>query len=262
MNNKFKGKIALVTGGSRGIGFACAMKLAEQGASVFLASSNPERLQKASEIIREKTSCESAFHAADLRIMEGCQDTADSLMKHFNRCDILINSAGATKGGIFPEQPDEEMLDGFALKFHSAVRLSRMLWPELKKNSGCVINIVGGFSRTPSKDFMVGGAVNAALGNFSKALANQGLQDDVNVNWVHPGPTVTERLQEIFETKARQQNLKVHEIQEKTIASEGLRRLGEPEDVAELVVFLCSPQARHIHGTGISVDGGGSKGYY
>mgnify|MGYP001476962248 FL=1 len=145
MNKKLKGKIALVTGGSRGIGFSCAMKLAEQGASVFLASSNPERLQKASEIIREKTSCESAFHAADLRNMEGCQDTVDSLMKHFNRCDILINSAGATKGGIFPEQPDEEMLDGFALKFHSAVRLSRMLWPELKKNSGCVINIVGGF---------------------------------------------------------------------------------------------------------------------
>ena len=101
MNKKLKGKIALVTGGSRGIGFACAMKLAEQGASVFLASSNPERLQKASELIREKTSCESAFHAADLRNMEGCQDTADSLMKHFNRCDILVNSAGATKGGIF-----------------------------------------------------------------------------------------------------------------------------------------------------------------
>ena len=262
MTQKLEGKIALVTGGSRGIGFACAMKLAEKGVKVFLAASNPERLQQTSETIRTKTSRESGFHAADLRNLEGCRQTADALIKHFNRCDILINSAGATKGGIFPGQPDEEMVDGFALKFHSAVRLSRMLWPELKKNRGCVINIVGGFSRTPSNDFMVGGAVNAALGNFSKALANQGLKDDVNVNWIHPGMTVTERLKETFETRARQQNLSPQEIQDNAVASEGLRRLGEPEDVAELVAFLCSPQARHIHGTGISIDGGGSKGYY
>ena len=109
---------------------------------------------------------------------------------------------------------------------------------------------------------MVGGSVNAALANFTKALANQGLKDDVNVNWIHPGMTVTERLKETFETRAAQQNLSREQVQENAVAAEGLRRLGEPEDVAELVAFLCSPQARHIHGTGISVDGGGSKGYY
>ncbi len=125
-----------------------------------------------------------------------------------------------------------------------------------------MINIVGGFARTPSSDFMVGGSVNAALANFTKALANQGLKDDVNVNWIHPGMTVTERLKETFETRAAQQNLSREQVQENAVAAEGLRRLGEPEDVAELVAFLCSPQARHIHGTGISVDGGGSKGYY
>ena len=125
-----------------------------------------------------------------------------------------------------------------------------------------MINIVGGFARTPSSDFMVGGSVNAALANFTKALANQGLKDDVNVNWIHPGMIVTERLKETFETRAVQQNLNREQVQENAVAAEGLRRLGEPEDVAELVAFLCSPQARHIHGTGISVDGGGSKGYY
>ena len=184
------------------------------------------------------------------------------MMKEFGQCDMLINSAGATKGGLFPDQPDEEMLDGFALKFHAAVRLSRFLWPHLKQSKGTVINIVGGFARTPSSDFMVGGSVNAALANFTKALANQGLKDDVNVNWIHPGMTVTERLKETFETRAAQQNLSREQVQENAVAAEGLRRLGEPEDVAELVAFLCSPQARHIHGTGISVDGGGSKGYY
>ena len=124
------------------------------------------------------------------------------------------------------------------------------------------MNIVGGFARTPASDFMVGGAVNAALANFTKALADQGLKDDVNVNWIHPGLTETERLQSIFEGRADQQNRTVAEIREETVAIEGLRRLGKPEDVAALVAFLCDPQARHIHGTGIALDGGGSKGYY
>lgn len=258
----FSDKSAFVAGGSKGIGYACALRLAEGGANIFLAASNEERLRSASADIKRKTGVETGVHAADLRQLDNCIQAADALIGLFGGCDILINAAGATKGGIFPEQPDEEMLDGFTLKFHAAVRLSRLLWPQLKKSSGCVVNIVGGFARTPASDFMVGGAVNAALANFTKALADQGLKDDVNVNWIHPGLTETERLQSIFEARADQQNRTVEEIREETIAAEGLRRLGKPEDVAELVAFLCDPHARHVHGTGIALDGGGSKGYY
>tara|TARA_B100000949_G_scaffold58578_1_gene51780 strand:+ start:131 stop:916 length:786 start_codon:yes stop_codon:yes gene_type:complete len=258
----FKNKTAFVTGASKGIGYACALRLAEGGAKVFLSSSNEERLRKASQEINKKTGVEVGFHASDLRQLNGCIEAAETLIDTFGGFDILINSAGATKGGIFPDQPDEEMVDGFALKFFSAVRLCRLLWPELKKSNGCVVNIVGGFARTPASDFIVGGVVNAALANFSKALANQGLKDDVNVNWIHPGLTETERLQTTFGTRADQQNRSVEEIREEMVIAEGIRRLGKPEDVAELVTFLCSSQARHIHGTGISVDGGGSKGYY
>ena len=257
----FEGKTAFVSGGSKGIGFACALRLAQGGANIFLAASNQDRLERAAAQISE-AGVETAFHAADLRELTGCEEATKALLGAFGGCDILINAAGATKGGIFPEQPDEELLDGFALKFHGAVRLCRLLWPELKKSSGSVVNIVGGFARTPASDFMVGGAVNAALANFTKALADQGLKDDVNVNWIHPGLTETERLQAIFAARAEQQDKTVDEIREEAIAGEGLRRLGKPEDVAELVAFLCSPQARHIHGSGIALDGGGSKGYY
>ena len=258
----FKNKTAFVTGASKGIGYACALRLAEGGANVFLSSSNDERLRKASQEINKKTGVKVGFHASDLRQLNGCIEAAETLIDTFGGFDILINSAGATKGGIFPDQPDEEMVDGFALKFFSAVRLCRLLWPELKKSHGYVVNIVGGFARTPASDFIVGGVVNAALANFSKALAHQGLKDDVNVNWIHPGLTETERLQAIFETRANQQNRSVEKIREEIVIAEGIRRLGKPEDVTELVTFLCSSQARHIHGTGISVDGGGSKGYY
>ena len=260
--NRFEGKIAFVSGGSKGIGLACASRLASEGARIFLSASHAERLEAAVAAVREAGASDAASHVSDLRTLDGCNEAAAACVNLFGGCDILIHSAGATKGGIFPEQPDEEMLDGFTLKFHGGVRLARALWPSLKASRGTVVNIVGGFARTPAADFMVGGAVNAALANFSKALAEKGLQDDVNVNWIHPGLTVTERLETILSDRAAQQGKTVEQMQEELVLAEGIRRLGRPEDVAELVAFLCSPGARHLHGTGIALDGGGSKGYW
>ena len=256
------GKAAFVSGGSKGIGLASARRLAADGADVFLAASHADRLRAAAAAISAESGRRAAWHAADLRTLEGCAAAHKAALDAFGGVDILVNSAGATKGGAFPDQPDEEMIDGFALKFHGAVRLCRLLWPTLKERRGTVVNIVGGFARTPASDFMVGGAVNAALANFSKALAAQGLRDDVNVNWIHPGLTVTERLEEIFTMRAGQQGKTRDEIERQSIKDEGLRRLGQPEDVANLVAFLCAPASRHIHGAGIPIDGGGSKGYY
>jgi len=260
--NRFDGIVAFVSGGSKGIGLACARRLALEGARLFLASSHAGRLESAAEAVRTSGAPEAAFHAADLRTLDGCMAAARACIDRFGGCNILVHSAGATKGGIFPEQPDEEMLDGFALKFHGGVRLARALWPSLKASRGTVVTIVGGFARTPAADFMVGGAVNAALANFSKALAEKGLQDDVNVNWIHPGLTVTERMERILADRAAQQGKTVEQIQNQLISAEGIRRLGRPEDIAELVAFLCSPEARHLHGTGIALDGGGAKGYW
>ena len=259
---RFEGKTVFVSGGSKGIGLACAKRMASEGSNVFLVASNTERLKSAMETIRALDATEIDFHATDLRTEDGCNAAVAACLDRFGGCDIFIHSAGATKGGIFPDQPDEEMLDGFALKFHAGVRLARALWPSLKQSHGTVVNIVGGFARTPAADFMVGGAVNAALANFTKALAEKGLQDDVNVTWIHPGLTTTERLETIFADRAEQQDKSLEQIQQEAVAAEGIRRLGCPEDVSELVAFLCSPEARHIHGGGISIDGGGAKGYW
>ncbi|MGI9436205.1 MAG: SDR family oxidoreductase, partial [Geminicoccaceae bacterium] len=227
-----------------------------------LLASNEGRLKNAAERIQTETGGRVAYHAVDLRTLRGGEDAHRSIVGALGGCGILVNSAGATKGGVWPEQPDEEWEDGFALKFYSAVRLARLFWPTLAAAHGTVINIVGGFARTPAADFMVGGVVNAALSNFSKALAAQGLRDDVNVNWVHPGLTVTERLDQIFEGRAKQQGKTRDQVEKETIAHEGIRRLGQPEDVASLVAFLCSDEGRHIQGTAVQIDGGGTPGYY
>ena len=259
---EFKGKVALISGGSKGIGFSCAKRLASEGSDIFLLSSNQSNLDKASQHLKDKFRVKVGYESTDLSSLNGCQSAVSGLLKSFGRCDVFIHSAGATQGGIFPNQPDEDMIDGFALKFHAAVRLTRLLWEDLKKSHGTVINIVGGYARTPSSDHMVGGSVNAALANFSKSLAGQGLKDDVNVNWIHPGMIQTERLEKLFRDRAKQQNKSIDQIKDQSISSEGLRRLGEPDDVASLVAFLCRKEARHIQGAGITIDGGGTKGFF
>ena len=122
---KLSGKNAFISGSSRGIGLACAKALAEQGANVFLVATNEVLLKEATSAIQERSAVQVGFHAVDLRTLEGCQQASNAFNKSFGQADILVNSAGATKGGIFPEQSDEEMIDGFALKFHGAVRLCR-----------------------------------------------------------------------------------------------------------------------------------------
>ena len=260
MTDALDGQIAVVTGASRGIGRAIVTRLGAAGCDLVLAARDGDALAGIANSLRQDGR-RAEVAAGDLRTLAGCTAVRDTAVA-LGRVDILVNCAGATQGGAFEEVDDDVWQDGFALKFFAAVRLSRLLWPQLRDSHGTVINIVGGFARTPDPDFAIGGAVNAALANFTKALAGQGLRDDVNVNAIHPGMTVTERLAEILETRAKQAGKSVDEMRRESIAREGIRRLGQPEDVADLVAFLCSPAARHINGTAIAVDGGGTPGVY
>jgi NAD(P)-dependent dehydrogenase (short-subunit alcohol dehydrogenase family) len=262
MAKEFAGKLVVVTGGSRGIGRAIAAAFAAEGAQTVLASSSSENLATAAKGIAAASGQEPMTIAADLRTLAGCQQVFESVKSKFNRCDILVNSAGATKAGNFLELSDEIWLDGYALKFFGCVRLCRLFWPMLREAHGNVINIDGGAARTPGADFTIGGSVNAAMANFSQALSKLGLKDDVNVNVVHPGTTDTERTNQLIEQRAKASGRTFEELRQENIAKSGLRRMGTPEDIAALTLFLCGPQARHIQGTAIAVDGGGTPGVY
>lgn len=259
---KLENKVAVITGGSKGIGREIALGLAREGVSCMLAARTDSHLADAARSISSETEATVETTAGDLRTEEGCVALHDRAVDHFGRVDILVNSAGATKAGPFLDLDDDTWLDGFALKFHGAVRLSRLFWPELKTSEGTVINIVGGLARTPTPDVMIGGAVNAALANFSKALAGQGLRDNVNVNTIHPAQTRTERHHTLMAARAEAAGTTPDEFERRIIDKQGVRRLAEPEDIANLAVFLCLPESRHITGTSISVDGGGTSGLF
>jgi NAD(P)-dependent dehydrogenase (short-subunit alcohol dehydrogenase family) len=259
---ELEGKVAVVTGGSRGIGKAIARRLADDGADVVIAARTAATLEATAEEIAAATGRWVDPVPADLSALDGCEVLHREATARFDHIDILVNCAGATKSGHFLELSDELWRDGFDLKFFGAVRLCRLFWPHLAASHGSVVHIVGGMARTPNPNFAIGGAVNAALANFGKALAGLGLVDDVNVNMVHPGQTQTERLTEMMADQAARQGTTADQVLAEAIQRQGIRRLGTPEDVAELVAFLCGPQARHVHGTAISVDGGATRSLF
>jgi 3-oxoacyl-[acyl-carrier protein] reductase len=253
-------KTALVTGASKGIGQAIATRLAADGADVALVARDAAALQAVANEISSRHGVKAIAIASDLATHDGCQTAAERVIAGFGGLDILVNCAGDTKAGAFPAQPDEDWMSGFSLKFFGAVRLTRLLWEHLKARNGTVINIGGAAAYTPAPGFMIGGAVNAALAHFTKALSKQGLIDDVNVNIVHPGATETERMEMLIKQEAAASGLSEAEVRRRNHERAGIRRLGVPADVAEAVAFLCSQRARHIQGVGIAIDGGATPG--
>lgn len=262
MSGTFEGKLVVVSGGSRGIGRGIGAAFAAQGATVVLAASSQANLDRAAAEIARGGGVHPEVCAADLRTLAGCEQVAKQVMARHGRCDILVNSAGATKAGAFLGLPEEAWQDGFALKFFGCVNLCRLFWPMLKIAHGHVVNIIGGAARTPDPEFLIGGSVNAAMANFTKGLAGLGKRDGVNVNAILPGMTETERVGQLFAQRAQASGLTVDEVRAQQIAKDGIARLGKPEDVAALALFLCSESARHIQGTAIAVDGGATPGLY
>ena len=186
-------KIALITGASQGIGASIAKVLNKVKIKVILVARSRKNLKQIQKNLTYPKY--SKIISKDLRSLYACK----SLNKKVKKINFLINVAGATKGGHFEKLSDKLWDDGFNLKFKSALRLSRIFWPTLKRNKGKIINIGGGAGawEKPLRTFMIGGAVNAALNHFSKSLALQGKIDKVSVSIINPGMTLTSRLEKL-----------------------------------------------------------------
>jgi NAD(P)-dependent dehydrogenase (short-subunit alcohol dehydrogenase family) len=174
MAKEFDGKIALVTGGSRGIGRAIAAAFAREGAETVLVASSATNLAAAADAIAKSGAKTPLTVQADLRQPDQCERVFTTVRDKLGRLDILVNNAGATRAGNFTDLSEEMWQDGFALKFFGCVRLCRHFWPMLKASQGHVISVIGGAARTPDPGFLIGGSVNAAMHNFTKGLSALG----------------------------------------------------------------------------------------
>ncbi len=258
MEKRLTGKTAIVTGASRGIGKAIALRLAAEGADTVLCARDESLLKDAVNEIENGGGNASAL-AVDLRGMDGAKRVVNFAIDAYRQIDIVVNNAGATKRGEFLQLTDDDWSDGFALKFFGAMRLTREAWPHLKKQGGSVLNISGVGGRMPGPQFTIGGSVNAALLSFTKAMADIGIRDGVQVNAVNPGSIRTDRFRHMLETSAAQQGIDVATAERKLIESARTTRIGETKDIAALVAFVVGPEGRFLHGSLIDMDGGATK---
>ena len=254
-----QGKAALVTGASRGLGEAIALELAREGVQVCLAARDATKLSKVAATITSGAQARCVTFAGDLRHAGTVQAAVAHAVAAFGRLDILVNNAGATKRGDFLALTEDDWQDGYALKFHGYVRATRAAWPHLKAVGGTVINIVGIGSRAGNEEFTIGGSVNVALLNFTKAMADIGMRDGVRVNAINPGLIETERFGRNIERVSRDKGFDREQAISYLLSSHGTTRVGRPEEIGWLTAYLASDKADFIQGCVIDIDGGATR---
>ena len=258
MSKPLQEKVSIVTGASRGIGRGIALRLAAGGSHVVLCARDQALLDAVAAEIRGSGGRAEAI-ALDLRAPDSGQRVVDFTIAKFGRVDIVVNNAGATKRGDFLDLTDEDFADGFALKYFGSVRLTRAAWPHLKANGGSVVFISGVGGRTPGAQFTIGGSVNAALLSLTKALADLGLRDGVQVNCINPGTIRTARYTGRLNALAKERGLDPESAEREFVKNAAIARIGEPEDIAALVVFIAGPEGKMLHGALIDMDAGATK---
>lgn len=253
-----RGQRVLITGSGRGIGQAIARRFAQAGARLHLVARGAEELEQTRRELAPLTE-DVRISALDLTLPDSASRLLATVNQQWNGLDILVTNAGATPQGGFLELNDADWPKGFELKLFANLRVIKSAWPALKASGGSVVMIGGGTARMPKRQVALVSAVNGGIAALSKAVAEQGVLDGVQVNLVQPGTVKTSRRQKLFEHLAAEENIPVAEFIRQ--APERLRttRLGEPADIAAMVHFLCTPEARWVHGAIIDVDGGENK---
>jgi NAD(P)-dependent dehydrogenase (short-subunit alcohol dehydrogenase family) len=251
------GKVAIVTGGSQGIGKAIAMQLAAERVSTVIAARNLERLKETATEIQNATQSKILPVQADMVNAQAVRKLVSRAVDAFGGVDILINNAAGSGSGAFSELADEDWLHHLDVKLLGYVRCAREVLPHMKeKQWGRIINIGGEAAR--GSGGYASGAANSAVVNFSKKLSDEVAGDGITVNAIHPGSTRTQRR----EHAAARKGITLDELVREQIKRIPIRRLIEPEEIAHAVLYLVSVKAAAVTGQVLGVDGGSTRGIY
>jgi len=256
MELELKDKVAIVAGSSAGLGKATALAFAQENANVIINSRSEKNLAIAAAEIKEKTGKDVFPVVADLTKSDDIKNLVSKAHKKFGQLDILVNNCGGPAIKPFIETTEEEWWEGIKLNLMSSVLLTKAVVPYMKeRNYGRIVNITSVSVKQPMENFSISSARTGIVG-FSKTTASELAQFNILINNVCPGYTLTERLKEVFEKRAASQKITVNEAMNEVEKEIPLARLGKPEELANLIVFLCSERASYITGTTIQVDGG------
>ena len=259
MDLHLTGKTALVTGGSAGIGFACARALLDEGVDVAIVARDAARLEHAAAALQTPGRRVLPI-AADCSDGAAVTRAAAEAVAGLGRIDILINNAGSAMGGKFVDLGDDAFLGAWNLKLLGYIRMARALLPGMiERRDGQIVNIIGGAARTPGSGFLPGATANAAVLNFTRGLSKEVARYNVRVNAVSPGNTATERQNRLLEQR-KKPGQTIEEARAETAATIPLGRVVLPEEIAAMAVFLASDRSASTTGTEVQIDGGAAPG--
>jgi 3-oxoacyl-[acyl-carrier protein] reductase len=252
MDLKLKGRRVLVTGGSKGIGLAIAMSFAREAAQPVLVARSAAELEAAVSAIQRETGVAAQALALDLSTAAGM----DKLIANAGDVDILVNNAGAIPGGSLSDVDDARWRQAWELKLFGYINLVRALLPRMEqRGSGVIANIIGMAGAAPRADYVCGSTANAALIAFTQAVGAASPRRGVRVFGINPSPTRSDRMEAMMRAQAAK---KLGDAERWMELTTGLPfgRLTEPQEIADLTVFSCSPLAGYLSGTVVNVDGG------
>lgn len=257
MDLRLRGKIALVTAASRGLGRAIAEALAAEGTSLVICARGTEALEEAGAAIMKRSGANVEMVAADVATDQGIARVWQRARDRFGRVDILVTNAGGPPSGPFESLEWSSWQQAVELTLRSAVELTRLVLPGMKERRwGRILNVTSIAVKQPVDGLMLSNSLRAAVTGFARTLANEVAQYGVTVNNILPGYTRTERVEQLNAATAAREGIAAEDVARRIEAQIPMRRLGEAEEFAALAAFLASEQAAYITAQSIAVDGG------
>lgn len=261
MDLGLQGKTVLITGGSKGIGRACARLFASEGSDLALVARTPEPLEKTAAEISASTGRKVIPLSGDMSLQEDVDRVTKQAIEHLGGVDVLVTCAGSSPGGLMEQLTEEQWYSSLGLKFMGYVRSMKAVLPHMReRGSGAIVLVVGNDGIKPTYWETTAGAANAAGINVASSMAEQYAPHGIRVNTVNPGPVNTDRWDGLEKAFARDKGVSQERAHELAVKSIPLGRICEPEEVANLVVFLASDRASFINGSHILIDGSQRKG--
>ena len=257
MDLGLKGRVAIVGGGSKGLGRACADSLAQEGANLVICSRNAGELDQAAEEIRAAAGVDVLAVPGDLARLADIRTLVQRTADHFGRLDILVNNSGGPPAGRAVDTTEEQWYQAIDMALLFFIRMSRESVPHMKNGGwGRIVNILASSVYQPIDNLVTSGVTRMGAVAFAKSLADEVGRDNILVNNVAPGYLLTDRMMHIFETRSQDTGSGVEDLLQAHSATIPVGRLGRPEELGDLVTFLSSEKNSYTTGATILVDGG------
>ena len=260
MNFNLQGKTAIIGGSSKGLGKACAVALALEGVNIVLCARNVEALRD-TQLEIESLGVQTLALAVDMTSGDDNARIVRETIARFGRIDILVNNSGGPKPGTFRDITEDDLDEAYASVLKYNIRMIRLCLPLMEKNSwGRIVNITSVTVKEPAPNMVLSNIFRAAVVSYAKSISKELIAKGITINNVSPGYFRTDRVTQLMQVRAEEEGITVEEYEQKAILAFPHKRYMDPQELGDLVCYLCSDQARSVNGTTIQVDGGTLNG--